>query len=243
MNKPDPKELLKARLAETFENDTQEVVARKLMTTQGNVSKWLNGQIPTTDNLLSISKAYKVSGDWLLGISDEKEIDGVVLEKLTYEQIARIIDRMFALGIIEIPDLEKIKREDSSINDYSFNDAEDAEESEDGDEENTAYVPRYDSDYMKINDRVLSYVLRRRVKIYEIGEDMVEFWKQRSLPNFKGVHLLRYNEQMQKLIDSKSWSSFKDGDWVAMVQDLQKMTDEEILAAIEKIDKEGKNNG
>ena len=83
---------------------------------------------------------------------------------------------MFALGIIEIPDLEKIKREDSSINDYSFNDAEDAEESEDGDEENTAYVPRYDSDYMKINDRVLSYVLRRRVKIYEIGEDMVEFW-------------------------------------------------------------------
>ena len=165
MNKPDPKELLKARLAETFENDTQEVVARKLMTTQGNVSKWLNGQIPTTDNLLSISKAYKVSVDWLLGISDEKEIDGVVLEKLTYEQIARIIDRMFALGIIEIPDLEKIKREDSSINDYSFNDAEDAEESEDGDEENTAYVPRYDSDYMKINDRVLSYVLRRRVKI------------------------------------------------------------------------------
>ena len=88
MNKPDPKELLKARLAETFENDTQEVVARKLMTTQGNVSKWLNGQIPTTDNLLSISKAYKVSVDWLLGISDEKEIDGVVLEKLTYEQIA-----------------------------------------------------------------------------------------------------------------------------------------------------------
>ena len=85
MNKPDPKELLKARLAETFENDTQEVVARKLMTTQGNVSKWLNGQIPTTDNLLSISKAYKVSVDWLLGISDEKEIDGGVLEKLTYE--------------------------------------------------------------------------------------------------------------------------------------------------------------
>ena len=239
----DLRETIKARLAETFKNDTQDTVARKLSTTQGNVSKWLNGQVPTTDMLLNIAKAYKVSVDWILGVSDEREIDGVVLEKLSYEQIARIIDRMFALGIIEIPDLEKIKREDSSINDYSFNDAEAAEESEDGDEENTAYVPRYDSDYMKINDRVLSYVLRRRVKIYEVGEDMVSFWKEQSLPRFKGVHLLRYNEQMQKLIDSKGWSSFKDGDWVAMVQDLQSMTDEEILAAIEKLDKEGRNNG
>ena len=235
----DLRETIKARLAETFKNDTQDTVARKLSTTQGNVSKWLNGQVPTTDMLLNIAKAYKVSVDWILGVSDEREIDGVVLEKLSYEQIARIIDRMFELGIIEIPDLEQIKREDTSLNDYSYEDA-DLDEEDDAPEK---YEPRYDSDYIKINDRVLSYVLRRRVKIYEVGEDMVSFWKEQSLPRFKGVHLLRYNEQMQKLIDSKGWSSFKDGDWVAMVQDLQSMTDEEIIAAIEKLDKEGRNNG
>ena len=69
------REIMKARLQETFRNDTQETVARKLITSQSNVSKWLNGQMTTTDNLISISKAYKVSVDWLLGISDEKEID------------------------------------------------------------------------------------------------------------------------------------------------------------------------
>ena len=67
----DLKEILKNRLTETFAEDTQEVTARKLNTTQGNVSKWVNGQqVPTADMLRDISKAYKVSVDWLLGISD-----------------------------------------------------------------------------------------------------------------------------------------------------------------------------
>ena len=86
------KDITKLRLSETFHGDTQEVIAKKLNTTQGNVSKWVNGQqIPTPEMLHDISKIYKVSVDWLLGISDEREIDGIALEKLTYEQVARII--------------------------------------------------------------------------------------------------------------------------------------------------------
>ena len=162
----DLRETIKARLAETFKNDTQDTVARKLSTTQGNVSKWLNGQVPTTDMLLNIAKAYKVSVDWILGVSDEREIDGVVLEKLSYEQIARIIDRMFELGIIEIPDLEQIKREDTSLNDYSYEDA-DLDEEDDAPEK---YEPRYDSDYIKINEIVKynTYISRRNFKISQI---------------------------------------------------------------------------
>ena len=77
------KEILPGRLREAFGKDTQETVARKLVTQQGTVSKWISGTvIPPTDVLLLIAEAYKVSVDWLLGISDEKEIDGVVLERL-----------------------------------------------------------------------------------------------------------------------------------------------------------------
>ena len=67
------KELVGERLRETFGNDSQECVAQKLNTSQGNVSKWVSGKaLPSTDNLLLISNTYKVSIDWLLGVSDCK---------------------------------------------------------------------------------------------------------------------------------------------------------------------------
>ena len=214
----DFRETIRARLQETFKNDTQETIARKLNTTQGNVSKWLNGQIPTTDNLLHISKMYKVSVDWLLGISNEKQIDGVALEKLTYEDIALIIDRLLELGVVQIPDLNMIGG--GSV----------------GEE-------RIDTDYIKINDRTLSFILRRRHKIYEVGPDMVDFWKQSSLPRFSGLRLLRYTQEIDKLMGSKDWVNFTDGDWVALVRDIEKMSDEEILIELSKTEKKEEKDG
>ena len=81
------------RLAKAFGNDTQDVIARKLCMTQGNVSKLVNGaQMPTVDTLVEVSKAYNVSVDWLVGVSDCPEIDGLVIEKLTYQQVALVIN-------------------------------------------------------------------------------------------------------------------------------------------------------
>lgn len=235
----DLKDIIKNRLSEAFRGDTQDVSARKLNTTQGNVSKWVNGQqIPTSDMLREISKAYKVSVDWLLGISDQKEIDGVVLEKLTYEQVARIIDRLIELGNITIPDLQELKEnvpgEDEYIELY-------------GEDEPPAREPIIDSDYLKVNDRVLSYMLRRRLKIYEIGDDFVEMWKSRSLTNFRGLPLLNYTGNMGEAIDTRSWAAFtSDGDWITLVQELGAMTEEERSALIEKSkmkEKDGENDG
>lgn len=78
------KDIMRQRLSETFHGETQEATAIKLNTTQSNVSKWVNSrQYPSPETLRDISRIYHVSVDWLLGISDQKEIDGVVLEKLT----------------------------------------------------------------------------------------------------------------------------------------------------------------
>ena len=58
---------ISGRLAKAFGNDTQDVIARKLGMTQGNVSKLVNGeQMPTVDTLVEVSKAYNVSVDWLV---------------------------------------------------------------------------------------------------------------------------------------------------------------------------------
>ena len=150
----DLNEIMKERLTKIFSGEVQEVTARKLNTTQGNVSKWKNGQqVPTTDMLFMISKTYKVSVDWLLGISDEPEIDGLALEKLTYEQVAKIFDRLIQNKTIEIPNLVDVAYENGLYN-------KESDEADDG--KQYEFDPVYDSDHIKIKDRLLAYIVRRR---------------------------------------------------------------------------------
>ena len=66
--------VLKERMKEAFGSDNQETVAQKLCTTQGNISKLLTGkQMHTMDLVYLIAKNYKVSVDWLLGLSERKQ--------------------------------------------------------------------------------------------------------------------------------------------------------------------------
>ncbi len=65
----DLNKIISERLSKAFGNDTQDVTARKLCMTQGNVSKLVNGeQMPTVDTLVEVSRAYNVSVDWLVGV-------------------------------------------------------------------------------------------------------------------------------------------------------------------------------
>lgn len=222
------------KLNEVFRNETQETTARKLNTTQGNVSKWVNGsQIPTSDMLCEIAKAYKVSVDWILGISTQKEIDGVVLEKLTYEQITRIIDALIHNNNFSIPNLTEL-----APNEIEY------EEDENGENVPIPPDPLYDTDYIKVNDRLLSYLLRRRYKIQLTGEDMLEMWKECKLPNFMELKLLKYDGSVGEAIDSRSWSSFGDAEWIELIRELSKLTEAELQEIIKKSkEKDGMNNG
>ena len=68
-------DVLRKRLREAFGGDSQETVGKKLNMTQGNVSKLLSGsQQPTIETIYHISKAYGVSADWLMGLSEKKKV-------------------------------------------------------------------------------------------------------------------------------------------------------------------------
>lgn len=229
------------RLAEVFQGETQYVTATKLNTTQGNISKWLNGTTPTVDTCRDIARVYDVSVDWLLGLSDKKHSDDISVEKLTYEQVARIIDRLLDNGTISIPDMNEIKGQAQfpEETDEELLEEEDSEEYGDGDIVLfPSITPDYDSDYLKVNDRVLSYMLRRRQKIYDIGADFRHMWQDNSLPNYRGIRLLSYVGNMEAAIDTNSWPNFNsDGDWVALIQKLSNMTEEERAALIENAER------
>lgn len=236
-------DILKKRLSETFKGDTQDVVARKLNTSQGNVSKWISGQqVPTTDYLFSISEAYRVSVDWLLGRSDEKEIDGIVIDKLSYEQAARVIDRLFELGSIEMPDLNEMNH-GTDVFDFCFGDEDDFGDEDEISREKSPSKrePRIDSDYIKVKDRVLSHILRRRLKIYEIGEDMKDVWKTKSLPLYKGRKVLNYSGDMEVAINSRKWTTFVDADWVSLIKELGNLSEEELEDYIKRVEDKEKS--
>lgn len=60
------------RIKELKGNDSQEVFAQKIHTTQSNISKMLKGMTPpSAATLTELAKTYHVSVDWLLGLSDE----------------------------------------------------------------------------------------------------------------------------------------------------------------------------
>lgn len=92
-------EILKDRLNEVFKDDTQKNVGKKLYMTQGNVSKILSGnQHPSIDSLFYIAKAYGVSIDWLLGLSEKKKLDGAT----SYVSSLDMLIYLYSKGAFEI---------------------------------------------------------------------------------------------------------------------------------------------
>jgi transcriptional regulator with XRE-family HTH domain len=223
------KKIISERLQELFWNETQNVTATKLNVTQGNISKWMTAQqIPTVDLLYQISKVYRVSVDWILGLKSDREINGIEVDELTYEQVAKIIDRLIVNENIEIPNLAVLETGDEQQPEVDY-------ENLDEDGFLIEVDPVYDSDYLKVKDRLLSYLLRRRYKIYDVGEDMVDFWVNSSLPKFKEVRVANYRSNIQDALDTRNWSAFNDGDWAEAINMLSKMSEEERQKLIDSV--------
>jgi len=95
-------DIIKTRLKEAFGQDSQETVGKKLNMTQGNVSKLLSGsQQPTLETIYHVSEIYEVSVDWLLGLSDKKEIQKSC-EATTYATAVRNLHELIRHGALKV---------------------------------------------------------------------------------------------------------------------------------------------
>ena len=95
---------IRARLKETFGTEQQEAVAQKLHVVQSTVSKLLTGgQTLTLDQAYHVAQAYGVSVDWLLGLSEEKEIKHTE-EETSYATATRVLDDIRKHGAIKEQD-------------------------------------------------------------------------------------------------------------------------------------------
>jgi transcriptional regulator with XRE-family HTH domain len=223
------KDILPRRLAEIFKDETQQVTAEKLDTVQGTISKWLTGgSFPPSEMLFTIAKKYKVSVDWLMGLSDEKEVGAVNVKKLTYEQISLVIHRLIELGSIEVLDMAHFNPTLPGYADEVEKEADEPKES------------KYDPDYIRITDMGLSYLLRTRWKLREIDDETMDFWLENYVKRFNGVRIVKFDEKKKKFLNAKPWSTFKAGDWASLLNDMGREPKETIETSVKK---EGRSNG
>ena len=95
MNNNEISDVTIERIKELKGNDSQDTFAQKINMTQSNVSKLLGGTPPSASTLIAISRAYDVSVDWLLGLSDRKSKKNFPdLDNLTYADALAVFDRL-----------------------------------------------------------------------------------------------------------------------------------------------------
>lgn len=219
------------RLSEVFMSEKQETTANRLNVEQGTVSKWKTGrQIPNPETLVMIADMYDVSLDWILGLSDVKERNSLSSDRISYAQVISVLDRLFNLANIEVLNFHEVAKEKKlSVGYISENDES----------------LKNDTDYIKINDRVLSYLLRRRKVIYDFDDSMAQDWVDKIINIFKNQVTLDYRRDAEIVIKTKPLSTFKDGDWGGLVEEINNMSDSQMEEYIKsKTDeKDGKENG
>ncbi len=227
------KDLSVERLNEIFGNESQIVTANRLHTSQSNVSKWKNGDAkPTTDNLLFISAIYDVSIDWILGLSDNRRTTDIDIEALTYEQVIKVLDRLLEYDSLIIPNLFDIG-DSQPIEDST--DEEDYEE-----DEGHSKPELYDSDYMKCNDRLLSFLLRKRIKCLGIDDDVYAMWAEKNHHVFNETEVVDCRGNFNDALDLSPQSD--SSGWRDRIKAMSALTEEERQELINNY-KEGKQNG
>ena len=217
------------RLSELLKDDKQDNMAKKLNVGQGTVSKWKTGEhIPNPETLVDIAVEYDVSLDWLLGISDVKERNNLSSDRISYAQVIAVLDRLFRLENIEVLNFSEAAKDKKFTASYSNDES-----------------LKNDTDYIKVNDMVLSYLLRRRKVIYDFDESMAKDWVDKCIEIFKNQTTLNYNDSINSVIESKPLSTFKEAEWKALVEEINGMSDEQIKEYLEKKkeEKEGRENG
>lgn len=183
-------DVVSSRLKELFADETDAETASKLLMTQGNLNKIKNGkQTPSLDTLRLISQKYHVSVDWIMGLKDDKDINAINVENLDYSQVFEVMDRLqVSRTIIPARITEMVK----STGD------ENESPDENSDEDMSVSTEGADYDLLRINDPVLSFMLRRRIKLIEVDQSVFDDWKKLHLPEYQGLQLLEGDDSMKE---------------------------------------------
>ena len=185
------------RIKELKGNDSQEVFAQKIHTTQSNISKMLKGMTPpSAATLTELAKTYHVSVDWLLGLSDEKETGPKVQShKLTVETVT-YADAMAVLEVLY---------QKGSVNIGYYNNGYDSEP-----DPSTIYV----------KDKVLSYFLDNRFRYSGGSQNIYDIWVKQAMEIYDKYLLLQWTDSVNTIYEQNVPNPLSDESIALLVDDI-----------------------
>lgn len=155
------------RILELKGNDTQDAFGKKIKMSQANVSKMLKGTPPSAATLIEIAKAYHVSVDWLLGLSEQKEhTSNLDVSNLTYSDVMAVIDKLYENGTIQMG--------------YDYN----------------SYGNESDPGMLLVQDKILLFLLEGMDKLSGDNADISDLWKDKTYKAFSDTPLLQWSEKV-----------------------------------------------
>lgn len=158
------------RILELKGNDTQDAFGKKIKMSQANVSKMLKGTPPSAATLIEIAKAYHVSVDWLLGLSEQKEhTSNLDVSNLTYSDVMAVIDKLYENGTIQVG--------------YDYN----------------SYGNESDPGMLLVQDKILLFLLEGMDKLSGDNADIAGLWKDKTYKAFSNTPLLQWSEKVDTI--------------------------------------------
>lgn len=164
------KDVTLERILELKGSDTQDAFGKKINMSQANVSKMLKGTPPSAATLIEIAKAYHVSVDWLLGLSEQKEhTSNLDVSNLTYSDVLAVIDKLYENGTIQTG--------------YDYN----------------SYGNETDPGTLLVQDKILLFLLEGMDKLFGDNADIAGLWKDKTHKAFSDTQLLQWNEEVDTI--------------------------------------------
>lgn len=184
------------RIKELKGSDSQEVFAKKINTSQSNVSKMLKGTPPSAATLKAMAETYDVSVDWLLGLSDirkcvnEVQSHNLTADNITYADVMAVLDVLYRKGSIEVG--------------FDYN----------------GYNGEPDSSLIVIKDGALRYFAENRLRYYGGSTDIYNIWIKQAIQNYSNQLIIKWSDLMDKLYGQEVSTPVSDAQIVKVLDDL-----------------------
>ena len=185
------------RMKELKGNDSQEVFAQRIHTTQSNISKMFKGMAPpSAATLTELAKAYHVSVDWLLGLSDEKESEkkvqshNLTAETVTYADAMAVLEVLYKKGSIEVG--------------Y----------------DNNSYNSEPDPSTIYVRDKVLAYFLDNRFRYSGGSQNIYDIWLKQAMAIYDKFLLLQWTDSVNAIYEQNVPNPLSDESIALLVDDI-----------------------
>ncbi len=185
------------RICELLGNDSQGEFADKIGFAQPTISRmFTEDKTPSSSVLLAVAKYYNVSVDWLLGLSERKELGGsvqahnITSSNLTYADAMSVLELLYKKGCLEV-----------------------------GYEPN-GYNPEPDPGIMWVKDKVLRYFLDNRLRYSGGSRNIYNIWLKDALEQYSKLKIISWTDYINTAYEQNISDPPSDDEIIKLVQDI-----------------------